>query len=52
MENKYLSYDEEINGEHWAYLMHLAELAKKQLTLLDEILEGQYRVELELYYRQ
>lgn len=52
MKDEDLSYDGEISEEYWAYLIHLAELADKEIKLIDDLLEEKYTVELELYHRQ
>lgn len=52
MTDEYLSYDGKMSEEHWAYLMHLAELADREIRLMDKLLEEKYAVELELYHHQ
>lgn len=55
MQNKYLTennYEEETGEEYWEYSLRQAESAKKEIALLDEILEKKYAIELELYNHQ
>lgn len=46
------NHEEEMSDEYLAYQIHLAELAKKEILLIDKLLEEKYGVELELYYHQ
>ena len=45
-------YEEETGEGYWEYLLRQAESAKKEIALLDEILEEKYAIELNLYNRQ
>ncbi len=55
MRDEYLlesEYEEEMSEEYWEFSLRQAELAEKEITLLDKILEEKHAIELELYNRQ